>query len=288
MARILINCPSCSEKGYIEISEGEFKNISRGLLAVNIEKDIICLHSFIAYIDKNSKVRDYFIADFQIEIPEILPLKEIEEKEIPGPDLIDIFLIKINLSATLLTYIIKSIFHNEKVAIILDDLKYRSRLKDDILNFFKYITKDSFDVDISIISKEDYKKEKMLYKEYMVFEGNKILNNVDNIINPKELKVESQIIKKFLSEADSRAGLLILKNENQKVYNLAESITEFLNNYEEKHNLHLKLIIDHLAKVYNIVLSKTHLDLVIEIANNYFGADISEFCRVSDFLSFLE
>jgi hypothetical protein len=122
----------------------------------------------------------------------------------------------------------------------------------------------------------------------MVFEGNKILNNVDNIINPKELKVESQIIKRFLSEADSRAGLLILKNENQKVYNLAESITEFLNNYEEKHNLHLKLIIDHLAKVYNIVLSKTHLDLVIEIANNYFGADISEFCRVSDFLSFLE
>jgi hypothetical protein len=284
MARILIQCPSCSEKGYIEISDEEFKNIPRGLLAVNIINNLICQHSFIAYIDKNLNIRDYFLADFHIEVPEIVPPDEIEEKEVPGTDLIDVFFIKINLPAKLITYILKSIFLKKKIAIILE----QSLLKNYIHNLFNFTTQYTFTTDISIISKEEYKKDKKIYKEYMVFEGNKILNNFNNIIDPNKLKVERQIVKKFLSEPDSIISLIILKNEIHKVYTLSKTIADFVNNYKEKHKLSSKIIVDYISKVYNIVLSNIHFNFSIEIAKNYFGADISEFCGISDFLSFME
>ncbi|MFX1394960.1 MAG: hypothetical protein ACFFAH_15510, partial [Promethearchaeota archaeon] len=65
MNKVQINCPICSKTGSIEISHNILKDSLRGLLAINIAKDIICSHSFIAYIDKNLNVRDYFVADFQ-------------------------------------------------------------------------------------------------------------------------------------------------------------------------------------------------------------------------------
>ncbi|HEY0088616.1 MAG TPA: hypothetical protein VGB37_07220, partial [Candidatus Lokiarchaeia archaeon] len=70
MPSVKINCPICEKKGTIDVSQEIMKNVSRGLLAVNIAKEIVCSHSFVAYIDKNFNVRDYFTADFQIEIPE--------------------------------------------------------------------------------------------------------------------------------------------------------------------------------------------------------------------------
>ena len=107
---ILVQCPSCSEKGYIEVDNDTFKNNPRGIIAINIIEDLICQHSCIVYVDKNFSVRDYFIADLYIEIPDMASPKEIEEN-IPIPDNINVFLIRINLHAILITYLIKSIFH---------------------------------------------------------------------------------------------------------------------------------------------------------------------------------
>lgn len=302
MARILIQCPSCSKKGFIEISEGNLKDTSRSLLAVNIKENLICVHSFIAYIDNNMSVRDYFVADLQVEIPEIVPLKEIEDHAIPGLDIIDPFLIKINLSATLLTYIIKSIFYKQKVAIILDDLRYRSRLKDDILNFFEYLTKDYFDTDISIILQKELKNDKRKFKDYMVFEGNTIHRNLKKIINPKNIKIEKLIVNKFLTETDSTPGLIILKNEIHKAYELAQTIRDYFNNYIikkenysnsiettkkssittfiddtiNKEKFVLNLISDHLIKKYKVKIHKSYLNFLLEIVKEYFKVDLQK------------
>ncbi|GAG34301.1 unnamed protein product, partial [marine sediment metagenome] len=80
MTIIQITCPSCKKKGNIEISDDAIKNVSRGLLAINVASNIICDHSFITYVDKNLSIRDYFIADFQIEIPDIAPTEDTEAK----------------------------------------------------------------------------------------------------------------------------------------------------------------------------------------------------------------
>ncbi|MFX0073718.1 MAG: hypothetical protein ACFFAO_21780, partial [Candidatus Hermodarchaeota archaeon] len=72
MITIEIVCPICKNKGRIELSKNSLKDFSRGILAIDIKENSICKDSFIAYIDKDLKVRDYFIVDFQVELPEII------------------------------------------------------------------------------------------------------------------------------------------------------------------------------------------------------------------------
>ena len=71
ITNVEVRCPICSEKGMIEVDKDELKTIERGLLAINVAQGSICDHTFIAYIDKNLNVRDCYIADFQIEVPQV-------------------------------------------------------------------------------------------------------------------------------------------------------------------------------------------------------------------------
>lgn len=118
MPTVKIECPICDKKGTIEVSEEIMKNVSRGLLAINISDGIVCSHSFIAYIDINFEVRDYFTTDFQVEIPEITPAEKIQASKIPSKEILDIDLIRLNISSTLLKYILKSIFSKQKIILL--------------------------------------------------------------------------------------------------------------------------------------------------------------------------
>ncbi len=76
-----IRCPICSESGKIEVSKKELGKASRGLLSISLPENVVCKHSFVAYIDKNFKVRDYFVPDFEINFRELGPISSIEQEK---------------------------------------------------------------------------------------------------------------------------------------------------------------------------------------------------------------
>ena len=156
MVKIEIRCPSCDVRGDIEVLEEALKGVSRGLLAVNIPDGTICEHTFIVYIDRNLAVRDYFMADFKIELPDIPIGEDIKKKIISSKDVTNLDLIKLNLPGLLLANIIKSIFAKQKILIIYD----HEFLYEHINNFFDYITQDTFKFNIEIMNQETYKKKK--------------------------------------------------------------------------------------------------------------------------------
>jgi hypothetical protein len=270
MVKIFIRCPSCKVKDFIEVEDLAFKNVNRGLLAVNIDSNTICEHSFIVYIDRNYKLRDYFIADFKITIPEITPITNKKEIEVPNSEIIDLDLIKLNLSAILLTYIIKSILFKKKIILIIEEQFLHSH----IINFFKYITQESFEIDISVICKEDYINDKKTYKDYMVFEGSRIINNVNNTIKPKKLKVEKKIIQNFLAESELSTSLIVLKNEFQKTYTLSKTIVDFINAYNDIEKINATKILENLEDTHHIKADAPYLNYLLEIVKNYFEINI--------------
>ena len=103
MSNVRIQCPICSENGRFVISEEAIKNVERGILAVNIAEGFICSHNFIAYVDKNFAVRDYFTTDFKIELPQI-SIEKIKNQTFPS-ETIDMDLIKLNMHALSLIHI---------------------------------------------------------------------------------------------------------------------------------------------------------------------------------------
>ena len=152
MKKLEVRCPSCSSRGYIEVSEEDIEKAARGVFAVNILEGVTCEHSFVAYIDKNLAVRDTFIADFQLELPDMVPEQTITPDVSEQLEYIDVDLIKLNLTASLLTHVIRAIFYKKKIYLIFD----QSYMVDQVYRFIEYITLNSFETDVLVISGEQY------------------------------------------------------------------------------------------------------------------------------------
>ncbi|MFX1339185.1 MAG: hypothetical protein ACFFDK_11300 [Promethearchaeota archaeon] len=268
MTILQVICPDCSKRGNIEISDNVLKTILRGLLAVNVPEGTICPHSFITYIDKNLKIRDYFIADFQYELPEITETERIKDIGISRE--LDLSLIKLNLSPNLITYMIKSILMKKKILLISTE----SFMNPHILEFFKLITQDNFKFNISFESEEVFKNKSNEFKDYMVFQDNEIINNVNNSLNPKKLKVEKKIVQNFLSEADLNFSFIMLKNELHKAYLLANSLVEIIQKINDIKKLNYSKLGKNLEKNQKTKINNDYLEFLLNIVRNYFNVKV--------------
>ncbi|MFX0106053.1 MAG: hypothetical protein ACFE75_11260 [Candidatus Hodarchaeota archaeon] len=282
MAKLQIRCPICSQWEQIEISDDATKNVSKGLLAINIATGMICDHSFIAYVDKNLIVRDCLVADFKIELPESASSQETEEIIKPETETIKFDLIKVSIPEFLMTYIIKSIFEGKKTLIISEEEFLYNHLK----NFFKYIMQNSFNFDITVMASEDYKKNKQDYKEHLIFNKREVIRDKDKIIDPKKLNTEKAMVQKFFDEYDLMAGLIILRNEINKAYGYSKTIAEYAEKKKGK-PITSKILIDHILEKYGERIQIPYLNFLINIVQNYFKVEIPKIGGVTDLLGFL-
>lgn len=177
-------------------------------------------------------------------------------------------LIKENINSLLLSYAIKSILLKKKVLILIR----KSYLKELILNFFHFLTQDTFDIEILLLSKEKYNREKEKYHNYMVLEKREILNNVDNAIDPNNLTIEKRIVKDFFT-SNLIESLNNLKNEILQFYTLSKNIAEFISQNSEKSKLTSEIIFQHLKGATTMEISREMFHLLLEITQNYFDVD---------------
>ncbi|GAG01673.1 unnamed protein product, partial [marine sediment metagenome] len=250
--------------------ENIIENSLRGITAINVAEHLICSHSFIAYVDKNLVIRDSFICDFKIELPEII----LEESELSVPSSLskdyDIDILKYNLMPSFVIHVLKSILMAKKIVILSDDA-YISKFQ---IVFFKYITEESFDDELITLTKDDYKKNKKDYKDYIVIDGNEIIQDKDKIINLKKLDVESTIVQKYFAEYDPEVSLIILKNEMSKIFQFSEGIIKFNKRFNENNKYTMKQVLEYFEVEYMIQIQYPYLVFLEEVAANYFKVDL--------------
>ncbi len=264
--KVKVRCPACGKIGNIEISGDIIKNNLRGIYVIVIPANTICSDSFIAYIDNNLKVRDTILTDFQVDLPDITIEKSINDEISYSEEILDLDLIKLNLTPTLLTYVLKSIFCRKKVVLILDE----PHLYIHISNFFNYITLNSFETDIAIISKDQYREDKKIYKKHVILEGKEVKKDKDKIIDLKKILIERKMIQNFFAEYENDIGCMILRNEIQKAFQLSKFISEFIVESGEKGRVDITEISDNLQRKYSMKASSRYLDFLMEIVENYF------------------
>jgi hypothetical protein len=181
-----------------------------------------------------------------------------------------------------MVYTLRAIFLGKKILIISD----QEFLFNHIKNFFKNVTEDTFDFDLNITLEMEYKKNIDLYNEHIVFKNREVVKDNKNIINPKELEFEKQIVQKFLVEYDLMAGLIILRNEIKKVHELSKDIVEFIQNNEES-LITSKKIIKYLSEKHQIKIQLPYFKFLLDVVQNYFKIDVPKMDGVSNLLGLL-
>ena len=269
MTKVEIRCPTCSKKGEIDLSEDLIEKSSRGIIAINMGAQI-CSHSFVAYIDRNLHVRDCFVTDFQIELPE-METDKLHEGEVPGTDVIDADLIKMDISALNLTYIIHCALINKKILLIIDEEFLHSHL----VNLFHFTFNDSYDVDISIKESKEFGENKNLYKDFIILSKAKIIRDKAKVIKPKKIKIERVIVKNFLAEPEAKLSLLFLRNEIRKTFKISEEIISLIEEYDDEEKLGKKKLMDMLMKRTNIKITFDYLNFILDIIEGHFNIDVA-------------
>ena len=204
------------------------------------------------------------------------------DKEILSQELINIYLITTNINALWLTFILRGCFYKKKLLII----NNTEALKSELINFFNYIFQDTFEFDISLDMMDNYRKDKKKYKDFIIIDSNNVINDKNNIMKPKMIKIERTIVQKFLAERDPKSSLILLKNEIQKVYNLSKEIITLNKRLKENEELTSKKIMDYFEETKNIKIQIQYLDFLMDIISNYFNVKLAMSSRTSDFLGF--
>ncbi len=281
MRKLEVRCPSCSNRGNIEISEEEVEKAARGVFAVNISEGITCEHSFVVYIDKNLTVRDTFIADFQLELPEIISPQVKEPETSPKIELIDVSLIKLNLTASLIVNIIRSIIYKKKILIYTD----QAFMIEQIQKFFDYITENSYETSIVVKSEEHYQPKS--FQDYIILKNYQILQDNDDILNPKKINIEKTLVRKFLEEYELIPSITYLHKSIQNTYEISETIIKSVKNLKKKEKLISRKVIEEILNVHKVKIQIPYLNFLYEIVENYFDIRIPRSSNVSNFLSTL-
>lgn len=279
MVKIEVRCPICSKWENIEISDSATENITKGLLAVNIEAGMICEHSFIAYIDKNFIVRDCLIADFEIEVSSSTETQDGNSEAVKS---INFDLIKLNISEILMASIFRAVFLGKSVIIISDDQFIASH----IVHFFDSAFQNLFHSDIITMSKVEFKNSKERYENHIVIDKIGVIQDRDNLVDPKKILIERSIAGKFLNEYDLVTGLIILRNEIQKAFNFSKTLLEYIKESDKK-GLTPKILINHIKEIYNEKIKMNYFIFLSDILKNYFNLELPGSKGVSHFFSFL-
>ncbi|MFX1276903.1 MAG: hypothetical protein ACFFBP_21045 [Promethearchaeota archaeon] len=276
---IKIRCPTCGGHGVLQVEEYPFKNSPRGITSINLSEGFICPHSLVAYVDRNLALRDIFTADFKIKIPTVAFEDIDKEKKIN----FDVDIVKINLLPTLLINILRGIFFGKRMVILFEE----EFIGKTILEFLKYITQESFKLEIQTFSRQYYRKNKTSYKDWIVLDKDQILYDKNKTIDPKQSKIESIIVQKFYSEMDAKSSLIIIKNELYKSFRLTKGIEELARDNEEKGRLNSKVILNFLKDRFKIDLDLVYLKFLMNILEMYFGVKIKMVSESADFLELL-
>lgn len=283
MVKVEISCPVCSKYGIIEVEENIVAQSKKGVAAVNVSGNLVCEHSFIAYIDKNFQVRDAFITDFIVELPEMDTTQQIDVNRIPSKEIIDTYLIRINVHAHIITYLLRSCFNGKKV-IYINNVE---TVKKHLTNLFNYIFIDTFNITFLILDRDEFRADKKKYKDFVVINSNnKVIQDKDKIINLKNLNIENAITQKFLTETYPKTSLIILKNEIIKAFELSNEIIKFNSTLNENEEFTSKRILDHFQEELHVKVGREYLDFLTTIVNNYHNVKLAKSSDVSDFLGY--
>ena len=277
---IMIHCPICNKRGQIKIEKNIVKKSEKGVTAINVAKNLICEHSFITYVDKNLDVRDSFVCDFQIEIPK-LEVQEYEGYKMPKN--LDLSIVKINLMPSLLAKITRTILLGEKLLI----LSEHQFLNDHYQNFIEFVFGDTFKFDLIFLTHQEYKKNKKDYKNHVVLDGNKIINDHNKILEQSKLKIELTIVQQFYNEYDEISSLILLKNEIGKIERIIKEILNFHKTQKEGIQFRTKEALSYLNNIYKITIQLPYFKFLLDIIENYQKIDLNRPSKTVDFLGLL-
>ncbi len=231
--QVKVQCPieECNKKAKIEVPKYLLDKKKFGTLKIQVHQGVCCEHEFIAFIDRNGKVRGYEQIDMSINLDKFLQEQEGGEEKIYLNNLVK----KYGVYAT--SNMLRALMLDLNIYLILkggESIKFPMMVNSLLKSFLP----------------EGYKKELIIFSiQEEEYENTEIKNalaitpsgNVsDNPWKEGSYENEKNIINRGLYILDQDAQHIIVENEIKKLFNRAQYIKEVIMDIDEIYEDELK------------------------------------------------
>ncbi len=273
----MIQCPSCSKRGYITVNARQITEASKTMILVKVEKKFICEHDFLIYIDKNFSVRNVFQCE-QVVLPSTKLKREIVTEVDFSEFKID--LVKMNVYQPTFWYIFRTLLFGKKVLLVVDsDVRY---LIPNVLKFFHFLFEDLLEVNLQIIGESEFTEKTNEFQNFVIIKNLDVVKDKQNLIKSYSLAVEKEITHMFFENNNHEASLIDLKDKIQDIYRISRVTRDFLEDYlkefkeggKKSKKLNIYTIIRYLKKNQKINVSLRYCDYIVQIVKNYYQIEV--------------
>ena len=276
---IRLFCPICKAQKEVLISKKKLLR-KEGLTTIAIPKDFMCLHSFLAFVDRNGKIRGYQKNDLEIITDENYEKENKQTHEERDSSKL-ILKLKIHLGDEIFLRCIKNIFNNIPICCITNNVI----IKENLRNFFYQVFGEKLPP-LFIISLQEYNHElRMKFQDNddaFIFNTNLcivIKEPYEKEFNEKNFELEQHILNSvdFNTVEDS----LIMEKLTTTVSKLFNVFEEIKTQIEEGIITNKTQILNILKKVTGkkfsnkdildiILLNRYNLDIKKKFLNQFF------------------
>jgi len=277
LKNVLISCPICHKSGNVKVPMDIVKSKRTGLSTITVERRI-CDHTFLIYVDKNFNMRESEKIDY-IQSPAIIAEVDKTKEIIFTSD--DLQNLSANLYPLMLSYILKSCFFNQKIAIVLENKK--ESLIPIFEKFLEYIFKDTFIVHYSVVSYDTYVSTNKRSKCNIVIQDVDILKDQYNILKDEDFAVERGFIQKLYDGDFRKETIKELKLDIENGFILSKFVSDLL---DEKKRLNINKIIKNLKNEYSIDIDIRYAEFLVSIVKYYYKKEVKHLYKNVEVMKF--
>jgi hypothetical protein len=179
--------------------------------------------------------------------------------------------VKINLNASSIVYIIRAILLKKKVLLVSDKISLYEHYR----RFFDSITQDSFVINLSFATKILYKLKRNDFQEFVVIgEDQEVFQDADTVIDQKKISIEENIVQKFFKITEILPSLIYLRRKIQRIYENSRKISKIAEKYNTSESKDYNQITKSLEGRSILYFQPDFLDLLIDVVENYFEVHV--------------
>lgn len=277
LKKVLISCPICHKSGNVKVPTDIVKSKRTGLSTITVERRI-CDHTFLIYVDKNFNMRESEKIDY-IQAPSIIA--EVDKPKEIVFTTEEIENLSTNFYPLMLSYILKSLFFNQKIAIVLENKK--ESLIPIFEKFLEYIFKDTFNIHYYVVSYDTYVSTNKRSKCNIVIQDIDILKDQYNILKDGEFGVERGFIQKLYDGDFKKETIKDLTLDIENAFILSKFVSDLL---DEKKRLNINKIIKNLKSEFSIEIDVRYAEFLVSIVKHYYDKKVKHLYKNVEVMKF--
>ncbi|MFX1562048.1 MAG: hypothetical protein ACFFDP_01940 [Promethearchaeota archaeon] len=263
--KVNIRCPVCEVSSDLELEDSFLSSIESGVAQIEIPKDHICKHHFLAFVDQNGAIRGY--SQIHLTVEKLLEDRAPTQK---GPTIQSLAISLTGLADVMgqenLMKVLHNLFLGRRILVIDEDERFYTQLRAFLVTALPQGVLGA-DAIIPLTRVRTIRDPDLIGKEDLVYDRLSSAITEDPSTGEPQQYISS-LMRRMMKVKDQTAQQLILTNEARKLMEMASFLQDWSTTEEITNPKDLR---DKLSSQFKTKVERDLFTFIAQMAQHRYG-----------------